>query len=112
MKTRPDAVATGPPKPGTPMSPSSSCEPGARSRVEPSGTSQSTWPVLMSIACSRPQGGGLQGRPKGESTTSRFMPYGAPVWGEISLSISAWRDAFTLSAGIRVTRCRALEVFT
>ena len=74
MNTRPEAVAIGPPKLGVPTPRTKNCEPGARSPVAPSGVRQSTWPVVMSTALSRPQGGGLQGRPSGERSSSRRMP--------------------------------------
>ena len=47
---------------------------GARSRVVPRFTCQRISPLERSMAWSWPQGGGLQGMPRGESTTSRIIP--------------------------------------
>ena len=86
MNTRPEAVTMGPPKLGMPIAPEEILLNGTMSSVVPSGTDHRILPVCMSMACSRPQGGGLHGRPSGESIASRFMPNGAPACGETSLS--------------------------
>src|ERR1039457_6792422 len=73
VKTKPPAVAIGPPKlidPG-----------GAPSPMLPSGASHRSLPVFKSNATSAPHGGGLQGNPDGDTSQSRCIPYGVPLCG-------------------------------
>ena len=62
-------------------------------------------PLARSAAARTPQGGGVQGRPSGESSSSRFIPNGAPVCGETSRSRNTLRACSTSSPGS--TGCRA-----
>src|ERR1051325_6312001 len=70
VKTRPPAVAIGPPSVMVPV-----FWPGMN---EPSGESQTFFPVNRSTAETVPQGGALQGVPFGEKSGSRNIPNGAP----------------------------------
>src|SRR5690348_18182845 len=86
MKTSPPAVTMGPPRLGVPLAPRKYSLNGTRSSVVPSGTDQRILPLCLSMAWSCPHGGGLQGSPIGERRITRFMPNGAPSFGETSLS--------------------------
>src|ERR1700691_959073 len=72
MKTKPPAVAMGPPRL---IEPGGTGVPGA---ISPSGTCQRILPVAMSTAARVPHGGGTQGRPEGEKRNWRNIPKGAP----------------------------------
>src|SRR5207248_4365267 len=85
---------------------------GAKSSLVPSGTDHRILALRISTACNWPQGGGLQGRPRGDSKVRRQMPNGAPRLCEISSCGCALRIASIWLAGIRVTSCIALEVLT
>src|SRR5882757_8371710 len=112
IKTRPLAVEMGPPILGTPALPRIYWLKGARSSVVPNGTDHRILPLCISIACSFPHGGGLQGRPQGDSNVRRHMPKGAPRLREISSCGCALRMASMSLAGIKVTRCITFEVLT
>ena len=62
------------------------------------------------MADSVPHGGGLQGRPIGDSSTSRIMPKGAPVCGEISLPGNRALNSASCAAGNSVIRWIMFEV--
>src|ERR1043165_96468 len=109
MKTRPPAVETGPPIAGTPDLPKTYWLKGARSSVVPNGTDHRILPSRISTAWSWPQGGGLQGMPRGDNKVRRHMPKGAPRLREISSCGWALRIASTSLAGIKVTRCITFE---
>src|SRR5258708_37708671 len=70
VNARPPAVAMGPPRVMVPV-----FWPGMK---EPSGESQTFFPVKRSTAETVPQGGALHGMPFGEKSGSRNIPKGAP----------------------------------
>src|SRR5580692_1780768 len=112
MKTRPLSVEIGPPKLGMPVLPRKYWLNGARSSVVPSGTDHRILPLVMSMACSCPQGGGLHGIPNGDTRVCRHMPKGAPLLRETSSCGWALRKASKFAAGISVTKWITLEVLT
>ena len=76
MKTKPLSVEMGPPKLGMPVLPNRYWLNGARSSVVPNGTDQRILPLVMSMACNCPQGGGLQGVPNGDTKVWPVWPAG------------------------------------
>src|SRR4051812_7358403 len=112
IKTRPLAVEMGPPILGTPILPSRYWLNGARSSLVPSGTDHKILPSRISTACNWPHGGGLQGRPSGDSRVRRHTPKGAPRLREISSCGCALRKASISFAGTKVTLWIALDVLT
>src|SRR6202167_5693411 len=73
VKTKPPAVAIGPPKLIDPA--------GQSPPITPSGDCQRNLPVFKSKATSAPHGGVLQGMPEGDTSQSRCIPYGVPLCG-------------------------------
>ena len=53
--------------------------PFTRSLRPPRGISHRSWPERTSIACRRPQGGLIQGKPIGDQSSSRLIAYGVGV---------------------------------
>src|SRR5579871_794707 len=113
-KTSPPPVIIGPPRL---MSPWISVPSG--NLIFPSGDSHFFLPVSRSIATSAPHGGALQGRPLGDVSISRYIPYAVPACvansppRRLSRFPLALRSCRNLSRGIkRTTVARRLVAAT
>ncbi len=78
MKYSPPSVASPPPRFGVPQSMCQGSGTGPISWIEPSGACHATLPSSRSMATSLPQGGAVQGMPRGDSSGPTANVYGVP----------------------------------